>query len=334
MTSTQRPLFARFPSLEEKLAPLALCTLPTRVHTLPSVGAHAWVKRDDETYPEYGGNKMRKLEFVGAEMKRAHTKRAILFGATGTNAGVAASLVCRDLGIHLDVLTFPQPPSKTVSRNAALMKHYGAHLSPHGSLPRTVAAWQLHPRRLTSSTTFLYAGCSNPVATFAYVNAALELAAQIEAGECPRFSTVVVAAGSGATLAGLALGCALAGLDTRVVGVRVAPRSVGPFAACAPSVVDKMMKRCANDLARMTGSGSVGLPAYEFDEDRYGGGYGVATSGALEAIDVFAACGIALEQTYTGKAAAAFLARARASSSPILFWNTFSSRPDPPGFVA
>ena len=329
----QRALFARFPALAPVLAPLALCSLPTRVHALASMGSHAWIKRDDETHPAYGGNKMRKLELVGAELVRTHARRAVLFGATGTNAGVAASMVCRQLGVALDVLTFPQPASATVDRNRALMRHYGARLVPAGNLATTVIAWQLHPRRLTGDTAFLFAGCSNPSATFAYVDAAFELRAQMDAGACPHFESIFVAAGSGSTLAGLTLGCALAGVRARVVGVRVAPKRVGPIPACAPSTITRMMRAAARTITQVTGE-RVDVPAPILDDTWYGAGYGAPTPAAREAIEAFAREGVTLEQTYTGKAAAAFLAHARSSRTPALFWNTFSARPDPPGFDA
>jgi 1-aminocyclopropane-1-carboxylate deaminase/D-cysteine desulfhydrase-like pyridoxal-dependent ACC family enzyme len=331
MSARVHPIVERFGSLG--IAPLSLCTLPTRVHALPSIGAHAWIKRDDETHPEVAGNKLRKLEWVGATLKRTGAKRAVLLGATGTNAGVAAAMVCRSLGVQLDVLTFPQPASATVERNRALMHHYGARLHARGPLLSAALAWQLSPRRLVPRTTFLHAGCSNPEATFAYVDAALELKAQMDAGVCPLFEEIVVAAGSGATLAGLTLGCALAGLRTRVTGVRVAPLKVGPFSACAPSTIARMMDACRAALAKASASPIAPAPAPTLIDDFYGGGYGVGTDAGREAIEVFAREGVTLEQTYTGKAAAAFLVRARASTSPVLFWNTFSARPDPPGFL-
>lgn len=321
------PLFDALPALAGTLAPEPLCSLPTPVEPLPALGARAWIKRDDITHPEYGGNKLRKLEFVAAELRARRSRRLYTFGATGTNAGVAAALVCRDLGVACTVFTFDQPDSATVRKNQALMRHYGARLVHVGPLWATALAWYAHPRRLDPRSYFLFAGCSNPVATFGYINAAFELRAQVARGECPAPREIVVAAGSASTLAGLTLGCRLAGLDTRVVGVRVAPARVGPFAACTPGVVTAMM---ASALARIAavqpGKPVPALPDVDLRDDWYGAGYGVGSEAITGAIARAAESGIALEQTYSGKAFAAFLDRLAVADGPVLFWNTYSSR--------
>lgn len=325
------PLFEACPALAEHLSPVALCELPTPVQALPSLGPNAWVKRDDLTHPQYGGNKMRKLEFIAAELRARNVRRVYTFGATGTNAGVAASLVCRDLGIPCTVFTFDQPDSATVRKNQSLMRHYGARLAHIGPLWRTALAWYVHPRRLDPRSYFLFAGCSNPVATFGYVNAAFELRGQIERGECPPPAEIVVAAGSAATLAGLTLGCALAGLDTRVIGVRVAPAKVGPFDACTAGVVHGMMQSALRTLTQADPVfARITLPAVDLRDDWYGEGYGVPTLEGDAAMQRFAAAGIPLEPTYSAKAAAAFLARRALTTAPVLFWDTYSSRPLPP----
>lgn len=318
MTSlvSQWPLLDAFPELA-RLEPLALCTLPTPVQALPTLSTRAWVKRDDVTHPEYGGNKMRKLEFVAAEIQRKGATRVVTFGGTGTNAGVAAALVCRKIGVDCEVLTFDQPPSPVVEKNQALMRKYGARLVHVGSLFRTALRWYAHPRRLDPKSYFMFAGCSNPVATFGYVNAAFELRAQIDAGECPRPNEIVVAVGSGATLAGLTLGCALAGIDCVVTGVRVAPSHVGPFAVCTPGVVAGMMKACELGDA----------PHPVVIDDAYGDGYGVGTPAGDAAIEVMAPLGISLEKTYTAKACDVFLRALERGEGDVLFWNTYSSRP-------
>lgn len=328
------PLFDDFPALADTLVPEALCDLPTPVQPLPSFGAQAWIKRDDLTHAEYGGNKLRKLEFIAADLRARRARHVYTFGATGTNAGVAAALVCRQLGIACTVFTFDQPPSATVEKNQALMRHYGARLVHIGPLWATALCWYAHPRRLDPRSYFLFAGCSNPVATFGYVNAAFELREQVAAGACPVPAEVVVAAGSAATLAGLTLGCALAGLPTRVIGVRVAPAKVGPFDACTPAVVATMMRQA---LARLAATGAPALPplpAVDLRDDWYGAGYGIPSAAGDTAQGAAAAAGIALEQTYSAKAFAAFLERLPRAGGPVLFWDTYSSRPLPPGIAA
>ena len=68
--------------------------------------------------------------------------------------------------------------------------------------------------RLTRAAQYIPLGGSTPLGTLGHVNAALELADQVERGELPLPGRVVVPLGSGGTAAGLALGFAIAGLDT------------------------------------------------------------------------------------------------------------------------
>src|SRR5262249_48377791 len=51
-------------------------------------------------------------------------------------------------------------------------------------------------------------GASSPMAVLGYVDAMLELGEQVERGELPRPDIIVLATGSGGTLAGLSLGAA------------------------------------------------------------------------------------------------------------------------------
>lgn len=325
------PLLRAHPALAPVLAPVPLAALPTPVQPLPAFGANAWIKRDDLSHPVYGGNKVRKLEFVLAEMRRQGARAVYTLGATGTNAGIAASMVCAAEGLPCTIITFPQAESATVARNRQWLAHFHARHEHRPSLWSAVLRYYLHPARLRRGNYFLFAGCSNPVSTFGYVNAIYELREQIQAGLCPEPAEIVVAVSSASTLAGLTLGVALAGMNTRVTGVRVAAERLGPFAACTAGVVEKLERQA---LALMHAAGEARnlrrAPAATLVGDYFGPGYGEATPAALAAMAAFAEqAGIGLEATYSGKAAACFLDRLREAKGPVLFWNTFNSRPLP-----
>lgn len=325
------PLFREYPELAAALDPVALASLPTPVEALPAIGPHAWIKRDDLTHSVYGGNKIRKLEFVLAEIRRRKATQVITLGATGTNSGIAASMVCAQEGIPCTILMFPQPNSPTVQANQRWMKHFHARMEHYRSLWGAVLRYYLHPRRLQRDAYFLFAGCSNPVSTFGYVNAVFELREQIRNGECPEPAEIIVPVSSASTLAGLTLGVALAGLNTRVTGIRVAAEKLGPFAACTAGVV-KNLENAALKIMRqhVPALALQEAPAVHMNGDYFGPGYGNATPEASRAMTLFREhTGLALESTYSGKAAAAFLDRLECTSKPVLFWNTFNSRPLP-----
>jgi 1-aminocyclopropane-1-carboxylate deaminase/D-cysteine desulfhydrase-like pyridoxal-dependent ACC family enzyme len=324
---TTRPIFQRYPELNAHLPWQPLADLPTPVQQLPGTEL-GWIKRDDLTHAAYGGNKVRKLEFVVAEMQAKGIKRAYTFGATGTNAGVAAALMCQAAGILLTVFTFDQPDSPTVQRNQALMRAAGAKLVHCGTLLATVLTFYVHPARLRNDAYFLFAGCSNPVGVLGYVNAALELAEQIAAGELPEPAVIVVPVGSNGTLAGLTVGLQLAGLKTRLVGVRVAASHLGPIATCTTGAVQQMVDQTTAFLRQHVPSlAGLQVQAAPLNDAYYGEGYGVPTAAGNNAIGHFMReFSIPLEPTYTGKAAAAFLDELEVATGPVLFWDTFNSR--------
>ena len=53
------------------------------------------------------------------------------------------------------------------------------------------------------------------------------------------------------------------------------------------------------------------------------------TDKARDAMERANACGLKLEQTYTGKAFAAFCDLIDQADTPALFWNTYSNTPIP-----
>ncbi len=329
--ATTRPIFERFPELVAHLPWQPLADLPTPVQALPGT-AHGWIKRDDLTHAAYGGNKVRKLELVIAEMQAKKVRHAYTFGATGTNAGVAAALMCKQAGVALTVYTFDQPDSPTVQRNQTLMRAAGATLVHKGGLLATVLTFYLHPARLRSDSYFLFAGCSNPVGVLGYVNAALELADQIAAGEMPVPAVIVVPVGSNGTLAGLTVGLQLAGLPTRLVGVRVAASHLGPIATCTTGAVQQMIDKTTAFLRQhVPALRDLQVTAAPLDDGYFGDGYGVPTAAGQAAIARFATdFAIPLEATYSGKAAAAFLDVLASAEGPVLFWDTFNSRATDP----
>ena len=135
------------------------------------------------------------------------------------------------------------------------------------------------------------------------MNAAFELADQIESGELPEPDVVYVPFGSMGTAAGLAIGFAAEGIGTRVQAVRVLPPASGDAEALARTVAEAVGALSGVD---------AGFPRLEREDvavdvrgEFLGEGYAVPTLEALEAVELAAESGLALETTYTGKALAA-----------------------------
>lgn len=79
-----------------------LCDLPTPVERFETLGERLgidalWVKRDDRTSALYGGNKVRKLEFLLGDARRRGLEDVWTIGSLGSNHVLATSLFAREL---------------------------------------------------------------------------------------------------------------------------------------------------------------------------------------------------------------------------------------------
>ena len=79
-----------YPTLADALPRLALADLPTPLEDAPRLAARLGVgslaiKRDDLTSAIYGGNKVRKLEYLLAHALASGCDSVITYGAAGSN---------------------------------------------------------------------------------------------------------------------------------------------------------------------------------------------------------------------------------------------------------
>lgn len=170
---------------------------------------------------------------------------------------------------------------------------------------------------------YLPAGGSNSVGTLGYVETALEIAGQVAEGLLPAPATVVVPVGSGGTVAGLALGFRIAGLDTRVLGVVVndsLPLDAPALARLAGHTARLLRRRGALRPPRLT--------AADIDArfDWLGATYGDPTPESVRMVAAAAEVGMELEPVYTGKALAAIADLGTSLPGPVLWLNTHGPR--------
>jgi D-cysteine desulfhydrase len=333
-----RSLFRAFPTLHGRIPFLPLADLPTPVARLPrlsaATGAEVWVKRDGLSHAVYGGNKMRKFEFVFGHAMQQGARVVITGGGLGSHHTLAAAVVARDLGMQPVCAYYCQPVTDEVRANLrrtaglGVEAHFcGDYVGLAASFAQQYARWLLRTRR---PPYFIYPGASGTLGVLGYVNAALEIRDQIAAGEMPLPDAAIVATGSCGTMAGLLLGFRLAGLPLRVIGVRV----VGTDVANAAKVA-RLANRAARYLRRLDATvPRVRIAAEEVEllEGYYGAGYAHPTPQAQQAVDLLARTeGLPLETTYTGKAMAALLDQAATHpGARLLFVDTFVEAPAVP----
>jgi D-cysteine desulfhydrase len=330
-------IFEMFPGLRGRVEWTTLGEYPTPVERLAGVCASEgldalYIKRDDLSSPFYGGNKVRKLEFVLADARAGGHQQLITFGAVGSNHVLATVVHGERLGMRTIAVLMPQPNAAYVRKNLLLDHVHGASFVITGSpLAQPVglvkAMVQGFDRGTGKLPYVIPPGGSNVLGTLGYVDAALELKRQVDGGLLPEPEFLFVTYGSGSTAAGLILGTALAGLRTQVVSVRVVDK-----VACNRYLLARHVNAAAGFINRY-GEGGVARAVHPRDlflmDDFSGPTYAKFTPEGMAAVSLADSCdGIKLEGTYTGKTFAGALAFLRGHGlghRPALFWNTYNS---------
>ena len=239
---------------------------------------------------------------------------------------LATTVFGRQTGFQVELLLFGQPVTDHVLTNLSLFHALQADMKFTGGLSGFVWSYFIKERLRQPGSFFVAPGGSSIPGTLGYVDAGLELAAQIADHELPEPSTVFVAAGTCGTLAGLSLGFKLAGLKSKVIGIRVA----ASISANTRNALN--LARKANALMRKTTPEIPHIDVIASDvmiDPRFlGPGYGHATNDCQAAFDLMAETeGLKLDLTYTAKTLAAlrdYVQQGRCKG-PVLFWNTFNS---------
>lgn len=334
----ERPLlFKKCPGLQKSIEWISLGEYPTPVERMAGLCSlenirDLYIKRDDLSSPFYGGNKVRKLEFLLAHAKALGHGAQLTFGAVGSNHVLATVIHGERLGIRTVAVLYPQPNAAYVRKNLLLDYAHGARFAVADSYATVPFAFARGMAAGFDAQTrkFPYVippGGTNPRATLGYVDAALELKSQIDAGLLPEPEFIFVTLGSRGTASGLITGARLAGLKSRVVPVRVVDKILCnlPLLATQVNRTRRFMRSRCNGLE---------LPKFRAGEillvdDFAGDTYAKFTGEGMEAVRKARECdGIKLEGTYTGKTLAGaldFLHRNGLENRPCLFWNTYSS---------
>jgi len=344
MESKKPILFEVYPNLEGKVPwTLILTGIPSNVDRLTELenylklnDGEIYIKRDDKDHKIYGGNKLRKFEFIFGEALKKKKKGIITLGGIGTNHGAACAIIAKELDLKCELFLSLQPVTWHVQRSLLLYHYFGAKLHFTKMFELGVIKSFLfrlfHPKyylmSIGGSPLF---GIGTPLGTIGFINAIFELKNQIDEGILPEPDIIFVAAGSTGTSAGLTAGCKLLGLKTKVYPVNISYDIV---------VNPKKLIRIANKSIKYLRKRDKSIPDVQVNKGDFdmikgylGSSYGVKTVKGQKAVDLVyelegKKIGFKLETTYTGKAMAAMLdyfEKEENKSKKVLFWNTYNS---------
>ncbi|HET6680119.1 MAG TPA: pyridoxal-phosphate dependent enzyme [Gemmatimonadaceae bacterium] len=295
---------------------------PTPIDELPRLrdaiggGPRILVKRDDAIPFGFGGNKVRKLAMVGAQALADGADTLISCGGIQSNHARATAAAATQLGMRcLLVANGKQPEHPT--GNALLVKLLGAELTYVKDRDDRAPAMDRLARKVRKDGGKPFVvplGASTPLGALAFAAGIDEIVAQ---GVRP--DVIVHASSSGGTQAGLLAGCALLGLETRVMGVS-ADDPADALSATIGEIIGGMETLLDREIA-------VRAADIMVDDSFVGDGYGVPSDASRAAQTVAAQTeALFVDHTYTAKALAALIAWARggqiAPHETVLVWHT------------
>jgi D-cysteine desulfhydrase family pyridoxal phosphate-dependent enzyme len=310
-----------------RLPRLKIAALPTPLEEAPSLSAYLggpriMFKRDDITGLAFGGNKVRKIEYLMGEAIDRGCDVVMTVGAVQSNHARVTAAAARRLGLDVIVVLSGEEPTQRQG-NLLLDAVFGADIRIVNTdddfvLMGVVEDMARDLRRQGRSPYVIPLGGATALGTAGFVNAGLELLDQLN-NRGIRADAILHATSSGGTQAGLYTAMKVTQSGIRVVGV-----SAGP----SRDVVTSRVLRITADLITLLGLDWRPHPDDIVVTDEYiGERYGRPTPACLDAVRLAARTeGILLDPVYTGKAMAGLIDMVRrgqfAPDQTVVFWHT------------
>lgn len=309
---------------------------PTPLHKLhklsKELGVSLYLKRDDMTgFSLFGGNKIRKLEYLIGDAVAKGCDTVFTFGATQSNHAMQTVTACRRYGLKpiLYLVAIVEPSEEDFRANMLIDKVLGAEIhivSMDGKTEEeanslSVELAEKHCKRLEAEghkCCMVPMGGASPVGSAGFISGFVELSRQMtEIGRPADY--IFHSSGTGGTLAGLIAGKKLINSDSFIISINASPKPIEHYA--------KIAKLATDALTYLGSNKTVSVNDLHFDQNYYAPGYEIPNEGASNAIKLLARTeGILLDPVYTGKAFAGMLDYIRTARIPrgsnVVFWHT------------
>jgi 1-aminocyclopropane-1-carboxylate deaminase len=318
---------------------------PSPVHRLERLTAHLggaqlWAKREDcNSGLAFGGNKVRKLEYLAADALAQGCDTLVSIGGVQSNHTRAVAAVAARLGLKCVLVqeSWVNWPDAVYDRvgNILLSRLMGADV-------RLVKAqfgigfkesWERALAEIEAAGGKPYAipaGASDhPLGGLGFANWAREVAEQ-ERALGVFFDTVVVCSVTGSTQAGMIAGFAASDRPRRLIGID---------ASAKPAETRVQVLRIAQRTGKLLGlERDLTSNDVELDERYHAGTYGIPDEGTLEAMRLAGRMeGMITDPVYEGKSMAGMVdlvARGEISRSSTVLYAHLGGQPAINGYSA
>ncbi len=316
-----------FPRLNLGLYPTPLEEMPRLREKLGKNCPRLFIKRDDFTGFGFGGNKIRKLEFLFAKLLDDGIETVITTGGERSNHARLTAFVCAKLGLNC-VLVLDRKPRPIGMENlktaAAFLENLlGAEVHLVDSISARKAQAAKIFENLKQSGVKVYEiplGGATAISTLGFVLAMRELAEQIKEQKL-EFDHLFFSSSTGGTHAGMQLGAKLYGLEKlKIIGISPEPNAGTEIV----SEIERLLKETGELLKMKTNEMCSKIQVF----DEYAGkGYCLETAEATEAFKILAKTeAVLLDSVYTAKAMAGLIDWIQKGKlnekNNVLFWHT------------
>ena len=298
---------------------------PSPIHPLRRLSDHLggaveiWAKREDcNSGIAFGGNKVRKLEYLVADALSQGCDTLVSIGGIQSNhttavTGVAAHLGMRVVTVQERWVDWPDPLYDKVG-NLQLTRIMGGdiRIDPSGFDIGIRDSWQRALASVEEAGGKPYpipaGGSDHPLGGLGFANWAREVAEQEPALEL-HFDTVVVCTVTGSTHAGMIAGFAAEGRGRRVIGID---------ASATTEKTREQVERIARSTAEKIGlDRELTADDIELVEGYHAGTYGIPDDVTIDAIHTAARLeGMLTDPVYEGKSMAGLIGMVRSGEIP------------------
>jgi len=311
---------------------------PTPLHAAGNLsadlGIRLWLKRDDLTGPgAFGGNKMRKLEFLLGEAVEMGADYVFTYGASQSNHAMQTAAACARCGLKcvLYLVALVPPDPKAPRGNMLLDVLFGAEIhmidlapgeTEGDGLEKGYALAAEHIRKLEAEghrCLNVPMGGASMTGSLGFASGYLEMREQLaDMGEAP-FDSIYFATGSAGTLAGILAGRALAGGSEEIRAICSGIKGVD---------YESSAIKLANEVIAHLGRGErVSDGDFTVSQDYVGPGYEIPYPESTAALKLMARKeGVTLDSVYSGKAFTGLLDHVKTGlikpGGKVLFWCT------------
>jgi len=316
-----------FKAILDDKARISLGFYPTPFHRLDNLSdllnISLYIKREDFSGQSlFGGNKIRKLEYILGDAKAQGTEYVLTYGATQSNHAMQTTAACRKIGLKpiLYLLAIVESDEAHPRSNLLLdrildaevyvvKKHPGESNEEAGA--RMAQLGKAHIDRLRAEGRVCYEvpkGGSSAIGTAGFIRGYVELQEQLDhAGIEADF--LYHATGTGSTMAGLAAGKKVLKANTKIVSVEVMRHPAEYAASCA---------KLGNEALAWLGMPALLEPEdFNLDPDYYAPGYEIPNEAGTRGIKTLAVNeGLLVDPVYSGKAFGAMLDHVRTGKIP------------------